>query len=281
MDDSRLLELPSRAPRGSHAPDGSPELSVSARILQWLIPDAQWRDRLVLLSCARDANEAQKLVDTYLSRDALAIVPSAEQYLRAGGWGTGTGYFVSDPFLRVLLQHQFEASDAIPTSAQAHAMLRDHYGKAEGTGMLGGCEPSRLYHCLALGEASYVSRRLHESLGESLDASSTREWLTALVEIAAAPCVARPDLRKDTALGKYDAPDLDDIHRSINRLLHAAWYLNDPLVAPDDDVIKKLQLELNNNLAYHHKTGNYLFTQAAEDWPDRLRSWQQDWKPAT
>jgi hypothetical protein len=87
-------------------------------------------------------------------------------------------------------------------------------------------------------------------------------------------------VRRPTALGDFDDYTQDRLYRSVNRLLHAGWYLTDPLVAPDDEVIDKLADELKT-LATHHGRGNRVFTQAARHWPARLRSWRQDYESPT
>lgn len=271
-----LLDLP------VPGPDDAPGPPAAVHLLRRLMPEDSWRTTLTMLSCARDADEAQKLADTYLAKGSRGTaVPDAEQYLEVNGWAglqpgdvsAGKGHFVPDPFLRMLLRHQLLAASR-PTSAHAHAVLRDRYGEGASSGMLGSSEPPRLYHCLALGDAGYVARRLRESF----KASTAHEWLSALVLAAAAPCGARPDPRRDTALGEHDDPECDDIHRSVTRLLHAAWYLHDPLVAPDGEVIGKLTRELEL-LAHDHPRGNRAFTNAAREWPERLREWRQDWQP--
>jgi hypothetical protein len=270
VDSTRLLDLPSAGPDGVSGPP------VAAHLLGRLIPDKKWQARLAMLACALDADEAQELVETYLDggHARAATVSEAEEYLRVNGWAPGAGYFVPDPFLRVLLHHQLLAEGSHPTSAEAHAVLRDRYGEGASPGMLGSSKPRRLYHSLARGDVADVTRRLRESF----DRSAADDWLAVLVQVAAAPCGHRPDARRDIALGTDDDPGQDDIHRSITRLLHAAWYLHDPLVAPDADVIGQLVNELN---LLAGRRGNRVFTDAAREWPKRLRSWQQDWKPAS
>jgi hypothetical protein len=255
-----------------------PGPSVAAYVLQRLIPEDNWRQELSWLSCARDQGEAIKLAETYLPWNrASTCVSDAEKILRANGWTDGGGdYFVPDRFLRVLLLHQLRGQAAISTVAQVHATLIAPPGQ-QNSGALSTDEPRELYHCLARGEVvniGYVARRL----GESLASPQVDKWLTALVQIAAAPCNASPDVRRKAALGKSDDPSHDEVQRAVWRLLNAAWYLHDPLVAPDGEVIDKLSAELQL-LAWTHPHGNLVFNEAAREWPARLRNWQQDWKP--
>ena len=82
------------------------------------------------------------------------------------------------------------------------------------------------------------------------------------------------DRRREVALGTHDNPGHSDIHRSVNRLLHATWYLTDPLVAPDVDVASRIREELDF-LAKRHAVGNTVLSGAATHWQERLLAWQQ------
>jgi hypothetical protein len=274
---------------------GSP--TVAAFLLDKLIPDPVWRARLTLLSCARDVDEAAALVAAHLSADAgPGTVTAAEDLLRSNGWSAAPGPFVRDAFLRALLMHQLgtagapvvgapvvEATGAgTPVSgAVAHATLRDYYG-ADSSGLLSAGEPMRLYHCLAIGDAAYVAGRLDASFAES-DATN---WLAALVSVCGAPRGGgrSPDRRPAVALGDADDQARDAVYRSVNRLLHAAWYASDPLVGPDNgrssEVIGKLERELDY-LATQHPRGNRVLSRAARIWPARLLAWRQDYDPLT
>jgi hypothetical protein len=271
VQSGQLLDLP--------VPDANnrPGLPVAAYVLRQLIPHDKRRDRLSLFSCARDWDEARKLADTYLpATPAPWYVEVAEEILRKNGWADGNGdYFVSDPVLRRFLLHQRRVSAATPTSAHAHETLRDFHGK-NSSGPLRNGEWTRLYHCLSRGDVGYVTRRL----GESFGGPNIDDWLTAVVQVAAATCAASPDARRDAALGAQDDPDHDEVQRSVWRLLHAAWYLTDPLVPPDSEVIDELRAELQF-LAGKHPHGNWVLGVAARQWPARLKNWQQDWKHTT
>ncbi len=202
----------------------------------------------------------------------------------------GAGFFVGDAFLRTLLHHQLAVTGGPAAAAAAHLTLRDLYGAA-GTGLLASTEPSRLYHCLALGEAEHVAGRLHAAFA----GSDPQAWLAALVHAAAAPCPpADPrapgqvsgdgdDPRRKVALGGDDAAarTSDPVYLSVNRLLHAAWYLHDPLVSPEgaaEEVIETLAGELRG-LARTHPRGYGVLFRASRGWPRRLRAWDQSYCP--
>ncbi|MBC3840941.1 hypothetical protein GXW82_13670 [Streptacidiphilus sp. 4-A2] len=141
-------------------------------------------------------------------------------------------------------------------------------------------EPTRLYHCLSLGQSAQVVDRLQASFATS-DAQS---WLRALFWIAEAPGPVGPpgsDRRRASAFGadQHD-PSLgldtaSTVHRSVYRLLHAAWYLSDVLVAPEEDVLDQLSNELNF-LSTQHRAGARELFEARRNWPAALRGWRQD-----
>ena len=282
--------------------------SVAALLLERLIPDDVWRSRLALLSCARDDAEARALLAPLTPADRVRFaVSDAEELLEENDWldprppagrescrcaPPGAGYFIGDAFLRTLLRHQLAATGGQAAAAAAHVTLRDLYGEA-GTGLLASTEPPRLYHCLALGEAGYVTGRLHAAFA----GSDPQAWLAALVHAAAAPhprAAPRPagqaagggdDPRREVALGGGDAaaPTSDPVYLSVNRLLHAAWYLHDPLVSPEgaaEEVIETLAGELRS-LARTHPRGYGVLFRASRGWPRRLRAWDQSYCPTT
>lgn len=262
-----ILTLP--APRTEH----EAAASVAGRLLERLLPDPAWRSRLIILAAARDFDAAQALVSAHLNtdRDRLAAA-NAGRLLRENGWEAGetdTAHFVGDPFLRTLLLDQLRCRTAHPTSAEVHTTLRDLYADG-GAGLLAETEPARLLHCLALGDSGHVTRRLRESF----EGSAAQAWLAALRTVVSAPHDGHRDHRRDVAVGAADNPDHDEIRRSVNRLLHAAWFLTDPLVAPDPAVAVKITEELNF-LAQRHPDGNGVLTDAGVSWRMRLLSWQQ------
>ena len=271
---------------------------VTELLLKRLIPDETWRTRLTLLSCARDDAEARALLAKLMSADQVQFVVSdAEELLLDNDWlapdqlaGQSrcqcappvSGFFVGDAFLRALLRHQLEVTGKPMPAATAHATLRDLYG-APGSGALTSEEQSRLYHCLALGEARQVVDRLHTAFADSDPVT----WLATLAHAAAAPS-PRPaapvpgseeDPRQAIAAGGGKPVGTDPVHLSINRLLHAAWYLHDPLVSPEGEAeaaIERLADELRT-LAREH--GHGVLFPASRDWPRMLREWNQSYCP--
>ena len=296
----------SRGPRARRG-DGPARSSVTSLLLKHLITDDTWRSRLALLSCARDDAEARILTGLLVPAARVRFVVSdAEELLDDNDWlapgppagrercrcgPPGSGFFVGDAFLRTLLRHELGVTGRPVSAAKAHTALRDRYG-GPGAGLLSSTEPSRLYHCLALGEAGHVAGRLHAAF----EGSDAQSWLAALVHAAAAPyphpgtgSSAGPgpdgdDPRRRVAFGgDADEPDADLTYLSVNRLLHAAWYLHDPLVSPEgaaDEVIDTLADELRS-LARSHPRGYGVLFHASRAWPRRLRAWDQSYCPTT
>lgn len=246
--------------------------SVADRLLEQLLSDPDWRFRLVVLAAARDFKAAQALVTMHLNTDRHRLAAAqAGQFLGANGLAGNPDpdHFVSEPFLRTLLLDQLRCRETQPTSAEVHGTLRDLYKVGE-TELLGRAEPARLYHCLALGDSAVVARRLSESFA----GSDAETWLAALRVIASAPLDRHPDSRRKAALGNTDSIEHSEIHRSVSRLLHAVWYLSDPLVIPDTAVADKIFEELNF-LAKLNPVGNQVLTEAATAWRKELLAWQQ------
>jgi hypothetical protein len=271
LDGSTVLALPAPLAEPAAEAGVGRSVSVADRLVERLLPDPAWRFRLTVLSAARDVDAAQALVTTYLHTDQHRLAAAgAELLLRENGWAVDPpdpAHFIAESFLRILLLEQLRCRSAAPTSAAVHTALRDLY--PGGTGRLAATEPARLWHCLALGECGHVVRRFRESF-EHADAGT---WLTAIQAVITAPYTGAADHRQEAALGDADDYTHDEVHRSVNRLLHAAWLLTDPLVAPDSTVAGKITEELNL-LAQKHG-GNGVLAAAATSWPARLLSWQQ------
>lgn len=263
-----LLDLP--APGTGR----DPATSVTSYVLRRLIPDERWRFRFTTFSPARDLAAAQELGTRYLGsdRDQLAA-PEAEAELRANGWGARQQYFVGDKFIRALLLHELHGREDSPTYAEVHSALRDYYGSI-GTGPLGESEADLLLNCLALGDTGQVTRRLYGAFAKT----PVARWLDAVLRASCAPYFTRPDRRKDVALGGADQDIEDEVHRSVNRLLHGAWFLSDPLVAPDDDVLNGVRGELAflaKKLPKENAAGSPVLVKASTIWPEEFRSWRQ------
>jgi hypothetical protein len=288
FDPASLLDLPAAQPAADPAAGGPG--AVVSHLLERLIPDPAIRSMLTTFSPARNAEAARALAERHLEPDARSdAVLRAEEVLRGQGWREGDGradsYFVGDRFLRTLLLRSLrgrtepDTAYAEPAWTQVHTTLRDHCGPSR-SGLLAEREPTRLHHCLSLGETVHVVDRLQESFA----ASDAQSWLRALCWIAEAPGpVGAPggDRRRASALGadQHDpALGLDAVsavHRSVYRLLHAAWYLSDVLVAPDEAVLDRLASELRF-LSSQHRSGARELFEARRNWPAALRDWRQD-----
>lgn len=272
---------------------GTSEEAVCLHLLRRLIPCERERSSLVVLAAARhdavqalasapEAESGHPGQGSMISLDVYAL-SDAEEFLRVNGWGPGPDYFVSNPFLRVLLLyalHQVPAADRLrPNWSQVHDALRTHYHDqaplAQDETERRALDTARLYHCLALGEPDDAVGRFCDSF-----AGPAGGWLADLCAVVRAPYLGPDDGRRAVALGapneklRQQAP----LYRSVSRLLHAAWYLSDPLVAPDAEVIERLAHELRF-LAGQHPADNDVLFNASRTWPAHLRRWEQgsDW----
>ena len=285
FDPASLLDLKVVHPAAEPV-SGRTESPVVSHLLERLIPDPATRSLLTTFSPARSVKAARALAERHLEPDTRAdAVLHMEEVLQNQGWRAGGGYFVGDRFLRTLLlrnlRERTEANTAYaePTWTEVQETLRDHYGPS-GSGLLVEREPTRLYHCLCLGQPVHVVERLQASFATS----DAQAWLRALRWIAEAPGPAGPagsDRRRASAFGadQHDpALGLDTVsavHRSVYRLLHAAWYLSDVLVAPEEDVLDQLASELHF-LSTQHRAGARELFEARRNWPAALRGWRQD-----
>ncbi|MCF6524710.1 ATP-binding protein [Streptomyces sp. JJ36] len=250
---------------------------VTETLLELLVPDALLRDRLVTLAVAGAREAAHALAGAVPGGGGTAA--DAERYLReelwqpehpaagaAGAAPAGGGFFVADPFLRAVLVEEFRRTSAEGNAPagweEVHRVLREHHAALGEAG-----EPDVLRHTLAAGEAWSVVLRLAGAFGEA-DAG---RWLACLGRAVTAP---HPpwgppgrDPRPAVARGERDAEhaDADDLHRSVNRLLHAAWYTADTVGTPSEELRRTLERELDF-LSLHHPTGHAVLSRAARDW---------------
>lgn len=241
-------------------PDADPARPAAERILRQLIPDDGWRSRLTALAAALNDAEAQAVAGACLDAGhADRIVPDAEDLLARNGWPRDAGPLVADSFLRVLLLHELGRRASGTTSTAVHAALRDRCAEVS-AGPLDKAEPFRLYHCLALGRAPDVARRLSDAFAPS----SADDWIEAVRLISRAPHPAGEDKRRAVAVGGDADGGADEVSRSVSRLLHAAWLLADPLAATDPELEDKLAEELKL-LSGKHPTGNGALWQASRN----------------
>ncbi|MFP3990874.1 ATP-binding protein [Streptomyces sp. E11-3] len=258
---------------------------VAELLLERLIPHPQHRDHLVLLSPAPDRDAA----DTLASRSTgvgTAPLPAAEaaRYLEEEHWTAdaantahtaapdeaaddGRPRFVPDPFLRDLLVHRARGGpDEGRRWQHTHTVLREHY-EALGAAH----EADVLRHTLAASGPDPVVTRLTERF----DQQDAADWLRALRHITTAPHPPRAqwtDQRAEIARGAHDhlRADTDATARSVNRLLHAVWYLRETYAEPLDDLCDGVGTELRY-LSVQHPSGHAVLNRAAQTWPVSLR----------
>jgi hypothetical protein len=235
---------------------------VVSHLLHHLMPSSQWLSRLVTLAATLDRDAAGELLPRNTAYEAAKL-------LRRHGWERDPGHFVGDRFLRVLLLHELYSRNTGLTWTDVHERLRDFHAR-HGDGGLDRHQARRLHHCLALGDVGTVVQRLKDNLADAAN------WLNALCVISDAPHFDRPDVRRAAALGA-DMPDADEpVVRLVGRILYATWYLRDPLVPPDDEVIDGLERDLEHLAERPGIDGVDALLRAADVWPERLRAWDQD-----
>ncbi|MFJ8753626.1 ATP-binding protein [Streptomyces sp. NPDC102441] len=269
-----LLDLP--------AVEGRPAGEV---LLERLVPQPQLRSHLAPLALARDRAAAQVLTAVVVPADGGlpgAGLPTAARYLEEEHWTDGAGAggdadgpgaesgFVADPFLRALLVHEARRACAAAGPgrrwADLHGLLRQHHEE-----LGAGHEPDALRHELAVGDAEPVVNTLTEYFGSW----PAGRWLDALPHVASAPhppWEEWTDHRAEIARGAHDHlyDEADDIHRSVNRLLHALWYLSETYAEPLDDLCEDIGSELAF-LSMRHPSGRVVLNEAARSWPAAVR----------
>lgn len=268
------------AASGTVPPEGLLELSgpggrrVTELILEGLLPSAPERARLVQLCVAWDLEAAEVLARTRTDSAAdSSPAATAHAYLERDGWNTdGEGQFVGDPFLRALLIQELRTTSAVEGSGGGHGWTTLHRTLQEHHDGRGASEePLALRHALAGGDARFVVSRLAGRF-EEWDAP---RWLTALRTVAGAPHPprdVREDRRRETARGSHDS-DLGEaglVERSVNRLLHALWYLAEEVVEPTEEMCDDLGAELTF-LSMRHPDGHAVLNRASREWPEAAR----------
>ncbi|NGO67988.1 ATP-binding protein [Streptomyces boncukensis] len=271
-------------------------------LVQRLLPELPLRYHLMVLALARDRQAAEALATGALparptaggpgdgadggddggddgGADAeRAQVAEAARYLEREQWTPDPGgplqpapSFVAHPFLHTLLVHELrrDSPHAEPGRKwdDLHALLCAHHEERGPEG-----EPDVLRHLLARGEVWEVVERLARALTEGDDA---RGWLAALRHLVTAPHPPPDqwqDERPPTALGSLDHrhPGADGVRRSVNRLLHALWYLDDPLREPMPELCTAIGKELGY-LAPRHASGFTVLDAAGAAWAAAAR----------
>ncbi|MFD8147496.1 hypothetical protein [Streptomyces sp. NPDC059708] len=276
LDPLGLLDLPA-------GPES--DTTVNERILTTLLPGDVARRRLTYYAPALDNEAVHRLAAAYPPDDPGGVpVLEAEAELRDGRWGRrpwpGTdGPFVADPALRALLLHRFTALTRwTPLAEQwknVHLRLRSSYDP-QGHGTAAERPDVRfLHHSLALGEEEYVVHALHRRFAER-DAPG---WLAALNLVCAAPHPPQtlPPPPEYTAVCRACAVENDPVHRAVRLLVSALWTQSPPLVAPRQDVISTIRLQLLT-LAMAQSgapAAQKVLYRAHEEWPTLLDHWRQ------
>ncbi|MBM7171841.1 ATP-binding protein [Streptomyces sp. G44] len=257
------------------APDGRP---VGEALLERLLPDRRQRDRLTLLSLARDSTAAEALA-TRLRLEGPEQLPAnaVTDYLEQQHWQHLTppeSPLVTDPLLQRLLVHEARRLSPGPDDSRGwqeiHRFLQNHHAQRGDDG-----EADALRHMLAAGGVETVVASLAEVFQSERDERGAGHWLGCLRYAATAPTPPERDWRDDRlriALGAHDGRyiHLDDTERCVNRLLHALWYLSEPHTEPDPDTCTAIEQELAY-LSLRHPSWRVALGQAARRWPAAAR----------
>ncbi|WP_221349108.1 ATP-binding protein [Streptomyces beigongshangae] len=267
VDPRDLLELTTK--------DGRP---VSEAVLEQLLPDRRQRDRLIVLSLARDSTAAEALAD-HLRLQGPDQLPanSAADYLEEQRWQEHTDPgrpLVTDPLLRTLLVHEARRTTQGDSDGRGwqeiHRFLQVHHSQRGESG-----EADALRHMLAAGNAETVVATLTEEFQSEQDEQAASHWLLCLRYSATAPTPPSgewTDERIQIALGAHDRryANLHEIERCVNRLLHAQWHVSEPHAQPDPDMCRAVGEELAF-LSPRHPTWHAVLSQAARSWPVAAR----------
>lgn len=268
--------------------------AVTEVLLRDLLPDRRQRDRLVKLCLARDSKAAEALAqDLGLVGPEQLPATAAAQYLVERKWQElpdAESPLVTSGLLRTLLVH--EARRTLPQGDEphswrsVHAFLHLHHVQRAETE-----EADALRHNLAAGNPQQVVAMLADEFDAEEAEQSVEHWLLCLQRCASAPVPPADDTwcdqRVEIADGEHAAryAHLDPSGRSINRLLHALWYLSEPYadaaLDPDADRMCRAVGEELGFLARRHPTWYAALGQAARDWPTAARKRQELPVPAS
>lgn len=280
-----LLDLPT--------PQGRPVTQV---LLEDLLPDRRQRDRLLVLCLARDNETAEALAED-LRLDGPEQLPAnaAAQYLVERQWQQSVPVgapLVESRLLQSLLVHEARRTSPPPDDPHSwheiHRLLHRHHVQRSDTG-----EADALRHSLAAGNAAQAVDILADEFGAEEAAQSVQHWLECLRHCATAPTPPSGGTGRDTnspddagdwsdhrveiALGEHATrfSHLDEAGRSINRLLHALWYLTEPYadaaIDPDAETLCQAVGDELGFLSRRHRTWYAALGRAARDWPTAAR----------
>ncbi|MEU1129400.1 ATP-binding protein [Streptomyces sp. NPDC005900] len=257
------------------AGDGRP---IGEALLERLLPNRRQRDRLTLLSLARDSTAAEALAARLRLEGPEQFPANAvTDYLEQQHWQRLTppeSPLVSDPLLQKLLVHEARRLSPGPDDSRGwqeiHRFLQNHHAQRGDEG-----EADALRHMLAAGGVETVVASLAEVFQSEQDERGAGHWLRCLQYAATAPTPPERDWEDDRlriALGARDGRfvHLDDTERCVNRLLHALWYLSEPHTEPDPDTCTAVEQELAY-LSLRHPSWRIALGQAARRWPAAAR----------
>lgn len=291
VEPHELLDLHTGEPGTGEAEDA--ERTVGEHLLERLLPTLPTRHHLMALSLARDRVAAEALAAEGLMGEApggatgvidaeLARVVEAARYLEREQWTRPRGEhwnpapsFVADPMLHALLVHETRRGSPTAETGRQWGDLHDFLRRYHEQRGESGDEIEALRHTLALGYAQGVVLRLTQLFCE--DDGDARDFLAAMRHVATAPhppvSEEWRDERVETARGLSDhrQPSASDVQRSVNRLLHALWYLEDPVREPLREVCSGVGTELDF-LSLRHASGYTVLNSAAVSWP--TAAWQ-------
>ncbi|MGW0806626.1 hypothetical protein [Nonomuraea sp. NPDC002799] len=271
------------APRNGLKPDelldvrveGDRSPTTGTRLLEHLLPDSRALRRLTLYAPALDELAAEHLSSRFPREDPGGLpLQEAKEYLRDNFWSQPCwpgleGPFVRHRALRTLLIHKLRTDEATWTAV--HDELRSFYAPAGFD-----TSPNKvecLHHTLALGRLATVVRALHR-LFDQMDAGS---WLQAVNLICAAP---HPPAEV-TGRSEPDEPCLgcpatgEDVHHAIEVLVRELWRQSAPLAEPDEERIRRVELQLLFLALNRKGRAQSIFNDAHRTWPERLRDWDQ------
>jgi hypothetical protein len=258
------------------AADGDDD--VLTALLRRLIPDAQARGGLVALALAEDADEADVIAEKCVGTNALWLTGLCKRVLRDQGWAEGDG-FIGKPFLRTLLLAECRRSgttllsdsgDFVTTEQTWEKMattLRDHYQATTPRGAL-----RRRYHELTLASDLAPSAEAASAeaaaagLRDAFKGTAAGEWLATVGTLGQAPYFGSLPHLRDVTL-RHPAPGQDQLFLVVRRLLLTTWYLSDPRVAPDQELIGLLRHDLGALEEWRPGDGS-VFGQARTAWPE-------------
>ncbi|MGK5497422.1 hypothetical protein [Streptomyces sp. URMC 125] len=261
-----LVEKSAELRRSGGRVDGPTLLGAAApELLARLLPAAEPRERLTLLSAAQDEAAAVRLWrGLHPDDDAPARVEQARAYLRAQ-------YLDGDHATQILLRHRL-AGDL--RWERIHLLLRAAHNPHQREEFAGDHDDRYLFHTLALGRLEVVAHALHHRF----TAVPAGEWLAALNTVCAAPhppaSLVPP--RQEPPCGACTGPaGFDEVHWAVRRLVRAVWDLSDPChCLPDPDELEAVRTELST-LHRVRREDDTAFRRAARLWCEQLQEHRQ------